>query len=143
MVGPDHPLRGAPTVQLRALADCSRFLECHRDSGLRAQVDAACNRARTNRQIVCEMRNPADLAALALNGLGVTIVPLQVAQAATTTSQRPSVLRLADPRAVQPVAFVYRDPAPANPAAQAFIRLIDSRWPSNAGASSQSSASPA
>ena len=141
VVGPDHPLRGAPTVQLRALADCSRFLECHRDSGLRAQVDAACNRARTNRQIVCEMRNPADLAALALNGLGVTIVPLQVAQAATTISQRPSVLRLADPRAVQPVAFVYRDPAPANPAAQAFIRLIDSRWPSTSGASSQSSAS--
>jgi DNA-binding transcriptional LysR family regulator len=75
------------------------------------------------------MRNPADLAALALRGLGVAIVPLQVAQTATSPGHEPSVLRLADPQAVQPVAFVHRDPEPANPAAQAFIRLVHSRWP--------------
>jgi DNA-binding transcriptional LysR family regulator len=65
VVGPDHPLRGAPSVDMGALADCSRFLESHPDSGLRAQVDAACTRARTRRQVACELRNPADLAALA------------------------------------------------------------------------------
>jgi DNA-binding transcriptional LysR family regulator len=133
VVGPDHPLRGTTVVDMRMLADCSRFLESHPDSGLRAQVDAACTRAKTRRQVICEMRNPADLAALALNGLGVAIVPLRVAQAATTIGQQSSVLRLADPRAVQPVAFVHRDPVPANPAAQAFIRLVHSRWPASAG----------
>jgi len=138
VVGADHPLRGVPAVDMRTLADCSRFLESHPDSGLRAQVDAACTRAKARRQVICEMRNPADLAALALNGLGVAIVPLRVAQAAVTVGQQSSVLRLADPRAVQPVAFVHRDPAPANPAAQAFIRLIRSRWPSNADPSLRS-----
>jgi DNA-binding transcriptional LysR family regulator len=132
VVGPDHPLRGTPAVDMRALADCSRFLESHPDSGLRAQVDAACARARTRRQVICEMRNPADLAALALTGLGVAIVPLRVAQAATEDGQQSGVLRLADPRALQPVAFVHRDPPPANPAPQAFIRLIHSRWPPSA-----------
>jgi DNA-binding transcriptional LysR family regulator len=129
VVGPQHPLLGAPAVDMRALADCSRFLESHPDSGLRAQVDALCTRARTRRQVACEMRNPADLAALALQGLGVAIVPLRVAQAATSVGQKPSVLRLADPQAVQPVAFVHRDPEPANPAVHAFIRLVHSRWP--------------
>ena len=132
VVGPEHPLRGAPAVDMRTLADGSRFLESHPDSGLRAQVDAACTRARTRRQVVCEMRNPADLAALALQGLGVAIVPLRVAQAADVGGPGASVLRLADPRAVQPVAFVHRDPAPANPAVQAFIRLVHSRWPPTA-----------
>jgi len=129
VVGPQHPLRGAPAVDMRTLADCSRFLESHPDSGLRAQVDAACTRARARRQVVCEMRNPADLAALARQGLGAAIVPLRVAQAATQPDQQAGILRLADPQAVQPVAFVHRDPAPASPAAQAFIRLVHSRWP--------------
>jgi DNA-binding transcriptional LysR family regulator len=132
VVGPDHPLRGASAADLRALADGSRFLESHPDSGLRAQVDAACTRARARRQVACEMRNPADLAALALQGLGVAIVPLGVAQAAVPDSQRSSVLRLADPRAVQPVALVHRDPAPAKPAAEAFLRLLHARWPTTA-----------
>jgi DNA-binding transcriptional LysR family regulator len=129
VVGPQHPLAGAPAADIRALAGCSRFLESHPDSGLRAQVDALCTRARIRRQIVCEMRNPADLAALALQGLGVAIVPLRVAQAATSAAQKDSVLRLADPQAVQPVAFACRDPEPADPAVQAFIRLVHSRWP--------------
>jgi DNA-binding transcriptional LysR family regulator len=129
VVGPHHPLHGVPAVDMRTLADCSRFLESHPDSGLRAQVDALCTRARIRRQVVCEMRNPADLAALALRGLGVAIVPLRVAQMATSAGPEPSVLRLADPQAMQPVAFVHRDPGPANPAVQAFIRLVHSRWP--------------
>jgi len=114
---------------MRTFADCSRFLESHPDSGLRAQVDALCTRAGTRRQVVCEMRNPADLAALDLQGLGAAIVPRRIAQAAASPGQEPSVLRLADPQTVQPVAFVHRDPEPADPAVQAFIRLVHSRWP--------------
>jgi DNA-binding transcriptional LysR family regulator len=128
VVGPDHPLRGAPAVDMGALADCSRFLESHPDSGLRAQVDAACTRAGTRRQVACELRNPADLAALARQGLGVAIVPLRIAQAVADGDQA-SVLRLADPQAVQPVAIIYSDPPPASPPARAFLRLVHSRWP--------------
>jgi DNA-binding transcriptional LysR family regulator len=128
VVGPDHPLRGAPAVDMGALAGCSRFLESHPDSGLRAQVDAACTRAGTRRQVACELRNPADLAALARQGLGVAIVPLRIAQDVADGDQA-SVLRLADPQAVQPVAIIYSDPPPASPQAQAFLRLVHSRWP--------------
>jgi DNA-binding transcriptional LysR family regulator len=129
VVGPEHPLHGAETVDMRALADSARFLESHPDSGLRAQVDAACTRAKTRRRVACELRNPADLAALALRGLGVAIVPLRSALAATSAGQAASVLRLADPLAVQPVALVYRDPEPASRPIQAFLRLVQSRWP--------------
>jgi DNA-binding transcriptional LysR family regulator len=95
---------------------------------LLAQVDAACTRVGTRRQVACELRNPADLAALARQGLGVAIVPLRIAQAAADGDQA-SVLRLADPQAVQPVAVIYSDPPPASPPAQAFLRLVHSRWP--------------
>jgi len=129
VVGPEHPLYGTRTADMRALADSARFLESHPDSGLRAQVDAACTRARARRRIACELRNPADLAALALRGLGVAIVPLRAALAATSAGQEASVLRLTDPQAVQPVALVHRDPEPSSRAVQAFLRLVHSRWP--------------
>jgi hypothetical protein len=38
------------------------------------------------------------------------------------------VLRLAGPKAVQPVTLIYRDPEPASRPVQAFLRLICSRW---------------
>jgi DNA-binding transcriptional LysR family regulator len=129
VVGPEHPLHGTQTADMRAVADSARFLESHPDSGLRAQVDAACLRVKARRRIACELRNPADLAALALRGLGVAIVPLRVALAATSAGQEASVLRLADPLAVQPVALVHRDPEPSSRPVQAFLRLVHSRWP--------------
>jgi DNA-binding transcriptional LysR family regulator len=80
VVGRNHPLRGAGVVSLAHLADGNPFLESHADSGLRAQVDEACPRTRARRQVVCELRNPADLAALAFEGIGVAVVPQNVAQ---------------------------------------------------------------
>jgi DNA-binding transcriptional LysR family regulator len=129
VVGPEHPLHGTQTADIRSLTDSARFLESHPDSGLRAQVDAACTRAKARRRVACELRNPADLAALALRGLGVAIVPLRAALAATPAGQQASVLRLADPQAVQPVALVYRDPEPSGRPIRAFLRLVHSRWP--------------
>lgn len=128
LVGQEHPLRGSGQVAMSALAEGERFLESHPDSGLRAQVDAACLRARVHRTIVCELRNPADLAALALQGLGVAVVPLPVARAVAAGSLADCVLRLTDPQAVQPVALVHRDPAPSRAPVQAFLRLVESRW---------------
>jgi DNA-binding transcriptional LysR family regulator len=128
VVPPTHPLRGTSFVDLPTLSQGARFLESQPDSGLRAQTDAACERARVRRQVACELRNPADLASLALRGLGVTIVPAPVAETAAAGEFESCILRLTDTQALQPVAFIHRDPAPARPAVQAFLRLIDRRW---------------
>jgi DNA-binding transcriptional LysR family regulator len=128
VVGQDHPLRGTGQAALGALAR-DRFLESHPDSGLRAQVDAACLRANVRRAIVCELRNPADLAALALQGLGVAVVPRRVARAVVTEQLEGCILRLTDPQALQPVALVHRDPGPSRKPVRAFLNLIRARWP--------------
>jgi DNA-binding transcriptional LysR family regulator len=128
IVGQEHSLRGAGQVGIQELADGQRFLESHPDSGLRAQVDAACLRVRVRRTVVCELRNPADLANLALQGLGVAVVPRPVARAVVPTDLADCVLRLTDPQALQPVALVHRDPEPSRAPVQAFLRLVRSRW---------------
>jgi DNA-binding transcriptional LysR family regulator len=129
VVGREHPLRGAGVVSLGQLVEGNPFLESHADSGLRTQVDEACARARARRQVVCELRNPADLAALALQGIGVAVVPHSVGAGAAPGEVSDCVLRLDDARAAQPVAFVHRDPEPRGAPAQAFLRLSRARWP--------------
>jgi DNA-binding transcriptional LysR family regulator len=128
VVGHDHPLRGTGQATVGALAG-ERFLESHPDSGLRAQVDAACLRANVRRAVVCELRNPADLAALALQGLGVAVVPRRVARAVATDQHEGCVLRLTDPQALQPVALAHQDPEPSRKPVKAFLNLIRTRWP--------------
>ena len=129
LVGRDHPLRGAGTVSLSSLAESNPFLESHPDSGLRTQVDEACERVHARRQVVCELRNPADLASLALEGIGVAVVPQGVAAASVPLSERACVLRLDDARASQPLALIYCDPEPHSHPVQAFLRLASERWP--------------
>jgi len=129
VVGRDHGLRGAGVVSLAHLADGNPFLESHADSGLRVQVDEACTRARARRQVVCELRNPADLASLAVQGIGVAVVPQGVALAAVAADLSDCVIRLDDPRATQPVSLVHRDPAPPTRPATAFLQLARTRWP--------------
>jgi DNA-binding transcriptional LysR family regulator len=129
VVGRNHALRGAGVVSLSVLVDGNPFLESHADSGLRAQVDEACARARARRQVVCELRNPADLASLALQDLGVAVVPESVGNTVAGDVDG-CVVRLDDARATQPVALVHRDPEPTGAPAQAFLRLARSRRPS-------------
>lgn len=128
VVGPDHLLAGHGAVDLGQLVEQSGFLESHPDSGLRAQVDAACTRAKRRRHVVCELSSPADLVQLALQGMGVAIVPRPVAEAVAGQDSA-SILRLTDRQALQPIALVHRDPAPSDPAVQAFLRLVESRKP--------------
>jgi DNA-binding transcriptional LysR family regulator len=129
VVGHDHRLRGSAQIDVATLAEGQRFLESHPDSGLRAQVDAACLRANVRRTVVCELRNPADLAALALQGLGVAVVPQRAAVSVVTAPFTDCMLRLTDPQAVQPVALVHRDLEPSRAPVRAFLRLAGSRWP--------------
>ncbi|MFG3289251.1 LysR family transcriptional regulator [Streptomyces sp. NPDC048179] len=128
VVGRQHRLRGIGVTDVAKLAD-ERFLECGPDTGLRAQVDAAFERARARRRGVCALRNAGDLASLALEGIGVTVVPRPVADAVVPAEHADCVLRLDDPQALQPLALTHRDPAPTSPAAQAFLRLALTRLP--------------
>ena len=129
VVGQDSALRGSGQVSVSELSIGQRFLESHPDSGLRAQVDAACLRAKVRRSIVCELRNPADLVSLALRGLGVAIVPRRVANAVVAENLADCVLRLTDPQAIQPVALVHRQPEPTQQPVRAFLNLVRARWP--------------
>jgi DNA-binding transcriptional LysR family regulator len=126
VVGRQHRLRGAGVTGLEALAD-DRFLDCTPETGLRAQVDAAFGRARARRKSACALRSAGDLASLALEGIGVTVVPRPVAEAIVPADHADCVLRLDDPQAMQPLALAHRDPAPASPGAQAFLRLALAR----------------
>jgi DNA-binding transcriptional LysR family regulator len=128
VVGRRHRLRGAGVTDMEELAD-ERFLECGPDTGLRAQVDAAFDRARTRRRSVCALRSAGDLASLAFEGIGVTVVPRPAAEAVIPADHADCILRLHDPQALQPLALVHRDPAPTSPAAQAFLRLALTRLP--------------
>lgn len=128
VVGRQHRLRGTGVTDLGKLAD-ERFLECGPDTGLRAQVDAAFDRARARRRGVCALRSAGDLASLAFEGIGVTVVPRPVAEAIVPHDHGDCVLRLDDPQALQPLALAHRDPAPTSPAAQAFLRLALARLP--------------
>lgn len=122
VVGRQHPLRGAYVTDLGKLAD-ERFLDYAPDTGLRVQVDAAFDRARARRRSVCTLRNAGDLVSLAVEGIGVTVVPRPVADAIVPADHADCILRLHDCHALQPLALAHRDPAPASPAAQAFLRL--------------------
>jgi len=133
VVGRRHRLRGTGVTDLGELAD-ERFLECGPDTGLRAQVDAAFERARARRRGVCALRDTGDLTSLALEGIGVTVVPRPVADAIVPADHADCVLRLDDPQALQPLALAHRDPAPASPAAQAFLRLALALLPAGGSA---------
>ncbi|MER7922356.1 LysR family transcriptional regulator [Streptomyces sp. NPDC096057] len=128
VVGRRHGLRGRGVAALEALAD-ERFLDCTPDTGLRTQVDAAFGRLRARRRTACVLRSAGDLASLALEGIGVTVVPRPVAEAVVPADHADCVLTLNDPQALLPLALAHRDPAPTSPAAQAFLRLALARLP--------------
>lgn len=130
VVGRHHRLRGTGVLDLAELAD-ERFLDGGHDSGLRVQVDAAFARARARRRSACALQSTGDLAGLALEGIGVTLVPRPVTDAVVPAEHADCVLRLDDPEALQPLALSYREPAPAAPAAQAFLRLALNRLTPN------------
>ncbi|GGU43820.1 LysR family transcriptional regulator [Lentzea flava] len=126
VVGRRHRLRGAGVANLAQLAD-ERFLDGGPDTSLRLQVDAAFGRAGARRRSACALQSAADLTSLAVEGIGVTVVPRPVADAVVPTDLADCVLRIDDPQALQPMALACREPAPASPAAQAFLRMALAR----------------
>ncbi|WP_247204734.1 hypothetical protein [Streptomyces sp. AgN23] len=73
------------------------------------------------------LRSAGDLASLALEGIGATVVPLPVAEAIVPAEHADCGLRLDDPQALLPPALAHPDPASTAPAARAFLRLALTR----------------
>lgn len=119
-----HPCADRVSVDVRELAGSSTFIDCHHDSGVRTQVDAAFDRAGVTRHVAFELGNLGDVARMAALGLGVAIVPKSLATGLPDLPGHARILGLDDPAAVQPIALVFRDPEPASPAAQAFLELF-------------------
>lgn len=123
VVGDDHPLAARTSVHLKELAGASGFIDCHGDSGVRAQVDLAFARAGVGRHITFELGSLHDVARMAALGLGAAIVPTSVVDGVDDAGAT-HVLRLSDADALQPLALVFRDPPPTSPAARAFLELF-------------------
>ncbi|MEU2339145.1 LysR substrate-binding domain-containing protein [Streptomyces sp. NPDC013172] len=96
-----------------------------------------------HRRSVCALRSAGELASLALEGIGVTLVPRPVADAIIPGDHADCVLRLDDPQALQPLALAHRGPAPASPAAQALLRLALTRLPGPGAPGSEEVPGPA
>jgi DNA-binding transcriptional LysR family regulator len=124
VASPAHPLVGRGPVDLGELAEIDSFVELRECAGLRMQVDAAFRRAGVARRIACELDLMPDLAAYTAFGLGTAIVPLSVAHRAAATRRSLAVLELHDDAARYPVAAIHRSPAPASPAARAFVSML-------------------
>lgn len=124
IVSETNACAGRPSADLAELAATGGFIDCHQDSGLRTQVDLAFARAKVSRHVAFELGNLLDVARMAALGLGVAIVPASVGETLPQFGGQYSVVRLSDPLAVQPVALVFRDPAPLSPAARAFVELF-------------------
>ena len=122
-----EPAARRRTVDLAELAATSAFIDCHHDSGLRTQVDAAFARAGVHRHVSFELGDVADLARMASLGLGSAIVPKPVlARLPPAAGRRYVTRRLSDRLALQPVTLVTAAVQRRTPATTAFLDLVAS-----------------
>ena len=72
----DDPLAHRRTIRLSDAALCERdFVEYGARTGLRAQIDAACARARLARRVACEVANMQYLVEMVRWGAGLSLLP--------------------------------------------------------------------
>ncbi|MEU8134005.1 LysR family transcriptional regulator [Streptodolium elevatio] len=115
-VPPDHALAKRRTMPLRALRDVP--LVClSRGSGIRTALEQACGGAGFQPRVAFEAGDPHVVAELAAEGLGVAVLP-RLFVAGHPTGLRPVALI---PAPVGRIELVWRDDAPASPAARAFL----------------------
>lgn len=117
-VAPDDPLADAGTVRLAALRDRA-LITLTRGTGLRTAVDDACASAGFRPRIAFEASDPAVLADLAAQGLGVAVLPESLAAA-----RSPALLAVTvtEPALSSRLALAWRSRGPAGPAARALVR---------------------
>lgn len=115
-VPPDHAFAQRDKVALRSLRDTP--LVClSRGSGMRTALEEACAAAGFHPRVAFESGDPLVVAELAAEGLGVALLPRVFVE------QQPSGLRSVPlvPAPHARIELVWRDDAPASPAARAFL----------------------
>ncbi len=124
VAGEGHPLAARGSVALRDLAG-ERFIDFQAGLGLQTFVDALFARAGVRRQVLFRTSQMDQVLALVRHGLGVAVVPEPIARRSGLARVR---LRPGPPS--RRLALVGRSPAPpANPAARAFLALLDEPRP--------------
>ncbi|NUW30600.1 hypothetical protein HTZ77_04065 [Nonomuraea sp. SMC257] len=115
MTAPGHRLAGAGRVLLSDLV-AEPFVDFRAGTGLETSVHRLAAGCGLHRHITCEVTQMRLLADLVRAGLGVAIVPRQVAAWAGLPS-----VRIRQPDPPRTVVLAGRSPAPANPAAGALL----------------------
>jgi DNA-binding transcriptional LysR family regulator len=118
VVAPDHALADQEDVALADLLQ-ERFIDFRAGTGLQRAIERLWVREGLVPYSSFQVSQLDQMLSLVARGLGVAIVPLPIAR---RRSLRPVRLRADDP--YRTVGLVCRAPAPANPAARAFVKLF-------------------
>jgi DNA-binding transcriptional LysR family regulator len=123
-VSPDDVLAKRSSIPLTALRGRA-LISLPRGTGIRSHLDTACAAAGFAPRIAFEASDPTVLAQLAARGLGVAIVPENVAKARDELHS----LTITRPELRGQLVFAWRTEGPISPAARALIgrarRLLD------------------
>jgi DNA-binding transcriptional LysR family regulator len=111
------PLAGATTITLRALCE-QPLVSLPAGTGLRSALDDACASAGLTPQIAFEASSLPMVAALAVRGLGVALLPESVANAEAFDLHPLEITR---PEIRSRLALAWRSDGPASPAARALV----------------------
>ncbi|MDR8411607.1 LysR family transcriptional regulator [Nonomuraea sp. 3-1Str] len=120
MTSPEHRLAGAGRTLLSDLV-AEPFVDFRAGTGLETSVHRLAAGCGLHRRITCEVTQIRLLADLVRAGIGVAIVPRQVAEWAGLPS-----VRIRQPDPLRTVVLAGRSPAPANPAAGALLAHLTS-----------------
>jgi DNA-binding transcriptional LysR family regulator len=118
-----HPLSRRKTVILGALRE-EPMITLIRGSGLRAVLEKACQQAGFAPRITAETGELASLVELAVEGLGVAVVPRSAVGGADI-----AVVGITRPRLQRKTALAWNETV-ASPASRAFLTLADRRFAS-------------
>ncbi|SEG88086.1 DNA-binding transcriptional regulator, LysR family [Nonomuraea solani] len=118
MTAPEHRLAGAGRTLLSDLV-AEPFVDFRAGTGLETTVRRLAAHCGLNRQITCEVTQIRLLADLVRAGIGVAIVPRQVAESAGLPG-----VRIRQPDPLRTVVLAGRGPDLANPAANALLKQL-------------------
>jgi DNA-binding transcriptional LysR family regulator len=121
-VHPDHPLARRATVTLRQLR-AYPLITLTPGSGLRTVLESACRKAGFTPRITAETDELDSLVELAVEGLGVALLPRS---AIAEGESRLAVLELSRPRLQRRSGIAWNE-ATISPAGRGFLALADTR----------------
>jgi DNA-binding transcriptional LysR family regulator len=120
-----HPLAGRASITVSALAEHA-LISLPAGTGLRSQLENACASAGVRPRVALEASDPQILARLAVQGLGVAILPKSI------TDARPArlhALAITRPTMHGRIELAWRAEGPTSPAATALLEHARSTLP--------------